>query len=131
MLVAVPGEVKDAATASRGQRSEVRPPQPQGSWQNPDPCPQPLSTQLCLPSQARLSLKSGVAGRPCLPGVILEDILEALTMMDIPVNDEDPGTDSSGVIRVWAPTPGQEPGLGREGASARPASGPGLSLQPD
>ena len=43
-----------------------------------------------------LVLKSRVAGEglvptPSLPGVILKDILDALAMVDIPVNDEDPG----------------------------------------
>lgn len=92
-----------------------------------------------------LILKSRVAGEglvptPSLPGVVLKDILDALAMVDIPVNDEDPGD-----RQLWGhggqglPPPDQEPGPGWEGAGWGPSKAPStpfpagldLTLQPE
>lgn len=70
MLIAVPGEVKN--TADNQPRSEI------GAQRSG---PQPHGSQQWV---------SGKAGDPSSPGIILKDILDALTMVDIPVDNEDP-----------------------------------------
>lgn len=123
VLIAVPGEVKDAATAGRGQRSEVRPCSHRAPRRTLTPKHKALSPPSCFPRPDRpCVLKSEVTGKglepmPSLPGVILKDILGALTMVDVPVNDEDPGDSQLWVTEgEGLPPPGQEPGPGWEGA---------------
>lgn len=70
MLIPVPGEVKN--TADNQPRSDVG---AQGSG------PQPHGSQQGV---------AGKAGDPSSPGVILKDVLGALTVVDIPVDNEDP-----------------------------------------
>lgn len=49
-----------------------------------------MSSHLDFPRPGYVPRKSGVPA-PRSPGVVLKGILDALAMVDIPVNDEDPG----------------------------------------
>lgn len=104
MLIAVPGKVEDAV--DNQPRPEVR------------PCPHGC--------QQRVSGKGRVPGSP---GVILKDILDALTMVDIPVDNEDPGDRECSEVTErqslgpWGHSPPQED-KGLDGVSQQPALPP-------
>lgn len=96
MLIAVPGEVKNAVDGQPGQKSEVK-----GEDLSP----------LAPPRRGRRE-----APIPSSPGVVLKDILDALTVVDIPVNNENPGDRQCRAHRGAGPPalgPGAQPRVGK------------------
>lgn len=95
MLIAVPGEIKN--TVDSQPRSEV------GAQRSG---PQPHGSQPGVAEKA---------SDPSSPGVILEDILDALTVVDVPVDNEDPGIGSTQATEGLGLRPGgEEPTPARE-----------------
>lgn len=73
-----------------GQRSEVRTLSPMAPLRTLTLEQTTMSSHLDFPRPGYMPRKSGVPA-PRSPRVVLKGILDALAMVDIPVNDEDPG----------------------------------------
>lgn len=106
MLVTVPGEVEDAGNNRPGSKFRGDP-QPHSPSHNSDPGAHSCHLARTPPGQAvcpeAWGPREGLHPHPSSPRVVLKGVLGALAVVDVPVNNEDPGGTQHGTHRRAGP----------------------------